>query len=176
MCCLRARETHLKVFVVCYIWSSPPGILCTWRWLWAFWPLLCLSLSRFSQNYCFVPHPPPLALVTCLTCSTGLDHTLPPHIPALLLFYTANEMVEETLTHTCTHMHTGHAQPLFVCVFFPPVSCTYFNMNAHRKKSHMLTQQPLKESVLGREAIQPGVVYLLCLLCEKWVDDWLSCH
>ncbi|GAA6071032.1 uncharacterized [Tachysurus ichikawai] len=60
--------------------------------------LFSLSLNTLSLalrlkavgNLWFAPHPPPPALVTCLTCSTGLDHTLPPLIPALLLFYTRN--------------------------------------------------------------------------------------
>lgn len=56
----------------------------------------CAYLSRLLHTLC------PLALVTCLTCSTGLDHT-PSYIPAPHLHCTEWHFLKYTHTHTYTY-------------------------------------------------------------------------
>lgn len=86
--------------------SSPPlpaGTLCTWvspdR------PSFRLSLTLFPRSSGVLHTLCPLALVTCLTCSTGLDHTLS-YIPALHLHSSEWHSLEHTYTHTHLHTHT----------------------------------------------------------------------
>ncbi len=104
-------DSSLSIFVCEKLWKMPEGLcmcvwnirspplpagtLCTWSWIGprlALLPLISPGCSTPSARR---------ALVTCLTCSTGLDHT-PSYIPAPHLHCT--EWHFRRYTHTHTHI------------------------------------------------------------------------
>lgn len=143
MCCLRAREMHLKVFVVCYLWLSPlRHTLYLTLALSRLAPALLISLTLFPESLvCSTPSTSGTGHMLGLLNWPG-PHPASAHTCFAALLYSKLNSGRHRLTNACTHMHKSHVQLLSVCF---TLSQAHVNTNAHTK-NHTHSHNSLSKS------------------------------